>query len=199
MRISVVGAGYVGLVAAAGLAHNGYAVVCIDTDEKRVNSINRAILPLCEAGLDHLPSYCVRVAGDLKASTEYDEAPGTDITLICLCTPSNSVGSINLSHISDATRRVGKPLGSKKGYHVVVTRSTIIPGTTRDVIIPLLEKYSSKKVGEAIGVGYNPELLQEGKAAQAFFNPDRIIIGEVNTHGQSPWNPSLRVVGQESW
>ena len=83
MRISVVGAGYVGLVASAGLAHKGHAVVCIDTDDKRVNSINRAISPLCEAGHDHLPSYCVRVAGDLKASTEYDEAIDTDRTLMC--------------------------------------------------------------------------------------------------------------------
>ena len=123
-------------------------------------------------------SNCVFAAGNFKAMTEYAEINDTDLTFICVGTPSNPDGSINLSYIEDAVKEIGNMLRKKKEYHVVVSRSTIVPGTTRDVIIPLLEKYSKKKVGVDIGVAHNPEFLKEGKALYAFFNPDRIIIGE---------------------
>jgi len=178
MRVSVIGAGYIGLVTAAGCAHDGHSVVCIDTDKSKVDSINQGTSPLYEEGLDELLSHCVGVAGNLKASLEHQDILGTDISLICVGTPSNSDGSINLGDVREAARRIGHVLGRKKDYHVVVTRSTVIPGTTTDVIIPLLEKYSGKRVGEHIGVAYNPEFLQEGRALKAFFNPDRIVIGE---------------------
>jgi UDPglucose 6-dehydrogenase len=181
VKISVIGAGYVGLVSAAGLASNGHSVVCIDTDNKKVSLVNRGMSPLHEAGLGDLLSRCVLSEGSLKASTEYSEVLDTDITLICVGTPSNSDGSINLSYIREAARGVGSVLKAKNGYHLVVTRSTIIPGTTMGVIVPLLEKYSGKKAGEGIGIAFNPEFLQEGKAVQAFFNPDRIIIGELDS------------------
>ena len=180
MKISVVGVGYVGLVSAAGLARVGHSVVCIDTDNERVDLVNQGISPLCEAGLDDLLTHCVVSEGNLRASTEYKEVLGTDISLICVGTPSNSDGSINLSYVREAAKSIGSVLKVKDGYHLVVIRSTVIPGTTRDVVIPLLEKYSGKKVGEDIGVAFNPEFLQEGKAVQAFFNPDRIIVGELD-------------------
>ena len=181
MKISVVGVGYVGLVSAAGLARVGHSVVCIDTDNERVDLVNQGISPLCEAGLDDLLSRCVLSEGSLRASTEYNEVLDTDISLICVGTPSNSDGSINLSYVREAAKGIGSVLKVKDGYHLVVIRSTVIPGTTRDVVIPLLEKYSGKKVGEDIGVAFNPEFLQEGKAVQAFFNPDRIIVGELDS------------------
>lgn len=181
MKISVIGAGYVGLVSAAGLAHFGHSVICIDTDIERVALVNRGKSPLREAGLDDLLSRCVLSEGSLKASTEYDGVLDTDITLICVGTPSNSDGSIDLGYVREAAKSIGGVLKAKDGYHLVVTRSTVIPGTTMDVVIPLLEKYSGKKVGEDIGVAFNPEFLQEGKAVQAFFNPDRIIIGELDS------------------
>jgi UDPglucose 6-dehydrogenase len=178
VKISVIGAGYVGLVSAAGLASRDHNVVCIDTDKDKVKSINRGTSPLCEVGLEDLISTCVLHSGNLRASTDYDEVLSTDISLICVGTPSNPDGSINLSYIRDSAKRIGKVLSLKNSYHIVATRSTIIPGTTRDIIIPLLEKYSCKKAGDDIGVVFNPEFLQEGTAVRAFFNPDRIIIGE---------------------
>ena len=183
MKLSVIGAGYVGLVTAAGCARNGHSVVCIDTDKSKVDLINQGTSPLYEEGLDELLYHCVEVDGNLNASMEYQEVLGTDITLICVATPSNADGSINLGCIRDAAKRIGPVLGRKKGYHVVVTRSTVLPGTTTDVIIPLLEKYSGKRVHEHIGIAYNPEFLQEGMALKAFFNPDRIIIGEFDKKG----------------
>jgi len=180
MIISVIGAGYVGLVTAAGLARNGHSVICIDVDDLKVNAINQGVSPICEAGLDDLLSSLTSRSGRLRASTAYREILDTDLSLICVGTPSNSDGSINLRHIRDAAKRIGQVLGSKKSYHVVATRSTIIPGTTKDVIIPLLAKYSGRKPGKDIGIVYNPEFLQEGKAVQAFFSPDRIIIGELD-------------------
>jgi UDPglucose 6-dehydrogenase len=180
MMISVIGAGYVGLVTAAGLARNGHSVVCIDVDDLRVNTINQWVSPIYEAGLDDLLSSLASRSGGLRASTAYREILDTDLSLICVGTPSNSNGSINLGHVRDAAKRIGQVLRSKNGYHLVATRSTIIPGTTRDVIIPLLAKYSGRTVGRDIGVAYNPEFLQEGKAVQAFFSPDRIIIGQLD-------------------
>jgi UDPglucose 6-dehydrogenase len=180
MKISVIGAGYVGLVTAAGLARNGHSVVCIDVDELRVNTINQGVSPIYEAGLDDLLSSLASRSGGLRASTAYREILDTDLSLICVDTPANSNGSINVGHVRDAAKRIGQVLRSKNGYHLVATRSTIIPGTTKDVIIPLLEKYSKRKAGKDIGIAYNPEFLQEGKAVQAFFSPDRIIIGELD-------------------
>ena len=180
MKISVIGAGYVGLVTATGLANNGHSVVCIDTNKHKVDMINRGISPLHEEGLDHLLSNCVAVTGNLKASTDYSEIVDTEISLICVGTPSNTDGSINLTSIRDAIRSIGSWLREKDSYHTVVIRSTIIPGTTSDIIIPLLEKYSGKSSSDEFGVAYNPEFLQQGKAVNAFINPDRIIIGELH-------------------
>jgi len=178
VKIAVIGAGYVGLVSAAGLARLGHEVVCIETDRDRVDTINRGVSPLCEAGLEELLSACVSGDGNLRASAEYSEILDTDVSLICVGTPSNSDGSIDLSYIRDAATGIGGTLAAKPDYHVVVTRSTVIPGTTRDVIIPLLTGASGKTAGDDFGIAFNPEFLQEGTAVQAFFNPDRIIIGE---------------------
>jgi UDPglucose 6-dehydrogenase len=182
MKISVIGAGYVGLVSAAGFASAGHNVICIDTDRNKVDSVNRGVSPLCEAGLDKLISTHVLSGGNLKASTEYEDIADTDISLICVGTPSQSDGSIDLSYVIDSVEKVGSLLRKKDGYHVIATRSTVIPGTTKEVIIPLLEKGSGKKAGGDIGVVFNPEFLQEGTAVRAFFNPDRVIIGEFDVN-----------------
>lgn len=178
MNISVIGAGYVGLATAAGLASKGHNVIIIEADEAKVNLLNQGRAPFSEAGLGALLSDCVMSNGNLIASSDYQGISRSDITLICVGTPSNSDGSINLSYIEDSAKRIGKVLRKKRRYHLVVVRSTVIPGTTRDVVIPLLEKYSQKKVGKDFGVAVNPEFLQQGKALHAFLNPDRIIIGE---------------------
>ena len=121
---------------------------------------------------------CVRDDGSLKASSDYGEILDSDVTLICVDTISKSDGSLNLSNIEDSVKGIGTVLSKKRDYHVVVTRSTVIPGTTRNLIVPLLGKYSGKQVGSELGVAVNPEFMQEGKALQTSSHPDRIIIGE---------------------
>ena len=177
MRISVIGAGYVGLVTAAALASKGHDVIVIDTDEIKVSMVNRKKSPIFEEGLDDMLSSCVD-SNKLRATGDYEEIMATDITLICVGTPSNQDGSMNLSYIKESARDIGKMLGAKSERHTVVVRSTVVPGTTKGIIIPALEQYSGKKAHVDFDVAVNPEFLQEGKALHGFFNPDRIIIGE---------------------
>lgn len=177
MRISVTGAGYVGLVTAAALASKGHNVIVIDTDMARVGMINRKESPIFEEGLDDMLSDCVE-SDRLRATGDYQEVLATDITLICVGTPSNPDGGMNLSYIKESAKDTGRVLGAKTGHHTVVVRSTVVPGTTKEVIIPALEERSGKKAQEDFDVAVNPEFLQEGRALRGFFGPDRIIIGE---------------------
>ena len=177
MRISVIGAGYVGLVTAAALASKGHDVIVVDIDETRVSMINQKKSPIFEEGLDDMLSSCIE-SNRLKATRDYEEILATDITLICVGTPSNPDGSMNLSYITESAGDIGRMLGAKSERHTVVVRSTVVPGTTKGIIIPALEQYSRKKAHVDFDVAVNPEFLQEGKALQGFFNPDRIIIGE---------------------
>lgn len=177
MRVSVIGAGYVGLVTAAALASKGHNVTVVDTDEAKVSMINQKKSPIFEEGLDDMLSNCVE-SNRLKATGDYKEILATDITLICVGTPSNSDGSMDLSYIKESAKDIGRMLGAKSERHTVVVRSTVVPGTTRKIIIPALEQYSRKKAHVDFDVAVNPEFLQEGKALYGFFNPDRIIIGE---------------------
>jgi UDPglucose 6-dehydrogenase len=177
MRISVIGAGYVGLVTAAALASKGHNVIVVDTDETRVGMVNRKKSPIFEEGLDDMLSDCIE-SGHLSATGDYEEILATHITLICVGTPSNPNGSMNLSYIKESAGDIGKVLGTKGGHHTVVVRSTVVPGTTKAMIIPALEEHSGKKAHIDFDVAVNPEFLQEGKALHGFFHPDRIIIGE---------------------
>ena len=177
MRISVIGAGYVGLVTAAALASKGHNVILVDKDEDKINSINRGKSPIFEEGLNDILSDCIR-RNCLRATNNYQKILITNVTLICVGTPSNSDGSIDLSSITQSAKDIGKMLGKKGEHHTVVVRSTVIPGTTREVIIPALEEYSQQKLHVNFDIAVNPEFMQEGIALQCFFNPDRIIIGE---------------------
>jgi len=178
MRISVVGNGYVGLATAVGLAGNGNQVVCIDNNPGKVELINQGKAPIYENGLDDLITSCVVKLRTLRASADYNDIAATDITFLCVGTYSLSCGGTDFTQIAQATEETGKVLAKKNGYHVVAVKSTVAPGTTERVIIPLLERASGKKIGKDIGVAVNPEFLEEGKAVDCFLNPDRIVIGE---------------------
>lgn len=178
MNISVIGAGYVGLTTAVAFASKGHSVVCIDIDEAKVSLINQGKAPIWEEGLEEMIFNCVKSKGRLEASSDYQRILDTDITLLCVGTPSHPDGSVDLSHVRESAKGIGEILSGKTDYHVIVVRSTVIPGTTRDVVIPLLEKYSGRKVGTTFSVVVNPEFMQEGKALHTFLNPDRIIIGQ---------------------
>jgi len=139
--------------------------------------INKGESPIAEEGLGDVLSDCIK-RSCLKATDDYKNIFNTPITLVCVSTPSNLDGSINLDAITESMQSLGKVLSQKSEHHTVVVRSTVIPGTTNDIIIPIIEKYSGKKSDIDFDIAVNPEFMQEGKALKCFFNPDRIIIGE---------------------
>ncbi len=174
MNIAIIGTGYVGLVSGACFAKLGHRVMCVDVDKKKVEMINKSITPIYEEGLDDILTSCKK---NIQATTDYTEAiQESDITFICVGTPSEQDGSINLSFVKEATKAVAQEL-KQKPWHVVVVKSTVLPGTTQDVVLPLLEKHSQKKVGKDFGLAMNPEFLREGIAVKDFLEPDRIVMG----------------------
>jgi len=125
-------------------------------------------------------SKCISDKGSLRATTDYNEIFKSDIVFICVPTPCNSENDIDLTHIVDSATQIGMVLSKIDTYPVVVVKSTVVPGTTEEIIIPALERHSSKKAGKDFGIAVNPEFLQEGKAMECFINPTRIVIGEHN-------------------
>jgi UDPglucose 6-dehydrogenase len=178
-KISVVGAGFVGLVTAAVLADKGFETVAVDIDEAKIASINRAEPYFYEPHLSNLLRRVVKQKGSLKATTNTITAvKNTDITFICVETPMNEDGSCNLTAIRTATESIAKAISKKDEYHLLVVKSTVEPMTSRRVVKPILEKFSKKTIGKDFGLCMNPEFLAEGKSVYNTLFPDRIIIGE---------------------
>ncbi|MFC1913738.1 UDP-glucose dehydrogenase family protein [Chloroflexota bacterium] len=178
MRITIIGAGYVGLVTGVGFALNGHNVVSIDRDANKVKQINQGIPPFYEYSFKGLLSSCVGERRTLRATEDLSEVSRSDVTFICVGTYSELDGKTNLDNIVDVAGKIGCELRKMDSYHSVTIKSTISPGTTEEIIIPTLENYSGKKVDKEFGVAVNPEFLQEGNAMECFQNPDRIVIGE---------------------
>lgn len=177
MRISVVGAGYVGLPTAVGFALKGHNVIAVTTTKEKADAINAGKSPIFEKGLDEGLGE-VLSKGRLQATTDLGYAiKNTDVTFVAVGTPSREDGSIDLSQIEKAAEQIGSALKDKQGYHVVVVKSTVVPGTTEGVVKPALEKNSGKSCGAGFGIGMNPEFLREGRAMEDFLRPDRIVIG----------------------
>jgi UDPglucose 6-dehydrogenase len=174
MKISVIGSGYVGIVTGIGFAELGNDVIFIDIDRGRVDTINNGDAPIYEKGLEELMK---KNKGRYHASDDYREIKNSEITFICVSTPSNPDGSINLKYIKSASSSVGDVIRNKAGFHAIVVKSTVIPGTTEGVVRPLIEKNSNKSAGKEFGIAMNPEFLREGSAVEDFFHPDRIVIG----------------------
>ena len=179
MKISVIGSGYVGSVTAACFAEVGHEVVCVDIDKKKMDQINSGIPPIYEEGLGELLQ---KHAGKcLTATTDYESAiRNTDISFICVGTPSAEDGSIDLSIVRAAAASIGAVLAKKNGYHVVVVKSTVVPETTEKFVLPILEEASGKTAGKDFGVAMNPEFLREGKAVYDFMHPDKIVVGAID-------------------
>jgi UDPglucose 6-dehydrogenase len=175
MRVSIVGTGYVGLVSGVCLAERGHDVMCVDSDTTKVEAINNGISPIYERGLE--PLLHNTIGSRLCATTDlHDAVVSTDLTLIAVGTPFDGE-AIDLRQICEASRQIGAALREKDGYHCVVVKSTVVPGTTDDVVLPILEATSGKQAGVSFGVGMNPEFLREGEAVRDFMEPDRIVIG----------------------
>ena len=179
MKISIVGTGYVGLVCAAGFADKGHEVVCVDIDEGKVRMINDGQSPIHEDGLVNLVRR--NIGRLLTATTDLNDAvKSTELSIISVGTPLDGQ-QIDLNNIEEVSKQIGKVLKSKDSYHVVAVKSTVVPGTTDEVISPILEQASEKKAGADFGVGVNPEFLREGVAVDDFMNPDRIVLGGIDT------------------
>ncbi len=178
MKVSVVGTGYVGLVSGTCLAEKGHDVVCVDIDQAKVDQINQGMPPIYEAGLEDMLK--ANVGRRLQATTDLRTAVmESEISLIAVGTPFRG-DEIDLTFIKTVARQIGEVLKDKQGYHVVVVKSTVVPGTTDDVVLSILEEASGKKAGADFGVGMNPEFLKEGEAIPDFMDPDRIVLGGID-------------------
>lgn len=179
MRISIIGAGYVGLVTGLCFSEMGHEVLCIENDPEKIDSLRKGRIPIFEPGIEGLLSEHVR-KGRFRVEEDPREILQTEITFLCVGTPSRKNGEMDLRFLESAAVDVGGVLREKEGYHVVVVKSTVIPTTTETTIVPILEKSSGKKAGRDFGVAMNPEFLKEGSALRDFMNPDRVVIGALD-------------------
>jgi len=183
VRISVFGLGYVGSVSAGCLASLGHDVIGVDTNPIKVNMINSGQSPVIEAGLDELISKGVK-AGRVRADTRATEAiAASDVSLVCVGTPSDHNGSLNLAFVERVCGEIGQALASKEDYHTVVLRSTMLPGSTEERVIPILESASGRRAGQDFGVSFNPEFLREGTAVHDFHHPPFTLVGRLQDRG----------------
>jgi UDPglucose 6-dehydrogenase len=177
MKIGIVGSGYVGTTIAACFADLGHEVMNVDVDESVVTALNDGEAPVDEPGLDDLLD---RYAGEsLYATTEYEDlvdfAP--DAIFLALPTPAQEDGSIDTAIIEAGAESLGRVLADVDGYPTVVVKSTVVPGTTEDVVGPILERESGGTVGVDFGLAMNPEFLREGSAVSDFTDPDKLVFG----------------------
>ena len=177
-RISVIGVGYVGLCTAVGLASKGYSVLACDVDEQKISKINQGIPPFHEPCLQEKLTESIQ-KGNLKGVVGQTDRviKETDLTFVAVGTPSKTDGSIDLGYIESAACNIGKALSQKDAYHVTIIKSTVVPGTTQNIVKPLLEKESKKTCGVDFGLCMNPEFLRQGSAFQDTLNADRVVIG----------------------
>jgi GDP-mannose 6-dehydrogenase len=177
MRLSVFGLGYVGCVSAACFAKEGHHVLGVDVNATKVEIINSGKSPIVEAGINELIGEMVE-AGRLRATIDSAEAVNnSEVSLVCVGTPSNANGSLDLAYIKRVCKEIGSALEAKREPHVVVIRSTMLPGTIESVVVPALEVYSGKKAGRDFGVCINPEFLREGTSLKDFYAPPFTLIG----------------------
>lgn len=177
MKLSIFGLGYVGCVSAACFAGDGHEVIGVDVNPLKVEIINGGRSPIVEPGIEELISAAVK-QGRLRAATDANEAVAeSDVSLVCIGTPGNHNGSLDLSYIKRACQQIGEALASKPRYHVVAMRSTMLPGTIEQTVIPTLEVFSGKRAGRDFGVAVNPEFLREGTSIYDFAHPPFTLIG----------------------
>jgi GDP-mannose 6-dehydrogenase len=180
MKISIFGLGYVGTVSAACFAKLDHQVIGVDVNPQKVEIINQGRSPIIEGDINELTAEMVN-AGRLRATTCSSEAiENTDISMICVGTPSNPNGSLNLTYVKRVMQEIGEALAKKEGYHTVILRSTVLPGTTESTVIPILEKFSNRIAGQDVGICFNPEFLREGTSVYDFFHPPFTIIGHLD-------------------
>ena len=176
-NVSIFGLGYVGSVTAACLAHQGHTVVGVDSNAAKVDSLESGKSPIIEKALDELIS-SARKESRLRATTDTASAIlQSEISLICVGTPSQPNGKLDLTHIKNVCREIGQVLRQDNNFRWVVLRSTVLPGTTENIVVPILEEASGKRAGRDFAVCYNPEFIREGTAVADFFEPPFTVLG----------------------
>ena len=179
MKICVFGLGYVGAVSAACLAQDGHQVIGIDPEQAKVDLINAGKTPIIEKGIGAIIKEQVS-KGQLRACSDAAASiPNADLLLICVGTPSLANGNIDLKAIRHVCEQIGEVLATQDNAPVIVIRSTMLPGTMRQVVIPALEASSGKRAGNDFGVCINPEFLREGTSVYDYYNPPKTVIGEL--------------------
>jgi GDP-mannose 6-dehydrogenase len=177
MKIAVFGLGYVGVVSAACLARDGHSVVGVDPSNVKVDFLRRGESPIVEPGLGELIAAAV-AGGRLVAGSDYVTAVAhCDVLIICVGTPGQANGSLDLTYVRRVVQQIGEQLRTGGGYRVVVIRSTLLPGSMQGVVIPVLEESSGRKAGKDFGVCINPEFLREGTAIYDYDHPPKTVIG----------------------
>ncbi|MEU4346031.1 nucleotide sugar dehydrogenase [Streptomyces sp. NPDC023838] len=184
MRVSVFGLGYVGCVSAACLASMGHEVIGVDVNQVKVDLVNDGKAPVVEERIGELTAEVVR-SGALRATVDVREAiMGSEVSLVCVGTPSEPNGSLCTTYLERVTEQIGVALAERGGRHTVVFRSTMLPGTCLNLLVPILEKYVGGTAGVGwaaeVGVAVNPEFLREGTSVRDFFDPPKTVIGELD-------------------
>ena len=183
--ISIFGLGYVGSVTAACLAHKGYSVIGVDLSPAKVELLKSGRSPIVEPRMSELVTACHQDCR-LQATTDSAAAVmNSEISFLCVGTPSLRSGKLDLGHISPVCEEIGRTLARKDSFHLVVLRSTVLPGTAVTIVIPTLEKASGKRLGKDFGVCVNPEFMREGTAVADFLDPAMTIIGAADSRHAS--------------
>lgn len=181
MKISVFGLGYVGVVSAGCLAKDGHTVIGVDPYKPKVDLVNEGKTPVIEKEIGEI----IEKAVDERLLSATDDAEravmSSTLSLICVGTPSNTNGSLDLKFVRSVCEEIGSSLRNKTEYHVVVVRSTMLPGSVRSLVIPVLEEKSGKRAGSDFGVCINPEFLRESTAVYDYYNPPKTVIGEIDS------------------
>ena len=186
MKVTVFGLGYVGSVTAAALARDGHEVVGVDVAAAKIDTLNRGESPVLEPGVDEIVVEAVG-AGRLRATDDpADGLRGSDVSLICVGTPSQPDGSLDLGYVRQVAAQIGSKLSLTADGHRVVVRSTVLPGSTRGTVLPEVEQASGRSAGDGWDVCTNPEFLREGTSLRDYDAPPRILVGEREPGGGAP-------------
>ncbi len=177
MKVSIFGLGYVGCVSSACLSDSGHEVIGVDMNPVKVDIINDGRSPVVEPGVDDLIGRAVKEQRLRATMNPLEAVRDTDVSLVCVGTPGRPNGSLDLTYVKGACKQIGSALEAKSQFHIVAIRSTMLPGTIEETVIPTLEVFSGKKAGRDFGVAINPEFLREGTSITDFHNPPFTLIG----------------------
>ncbi len=193
MKISVFGLGYVGVVTAACFCKEGHEVVGVDVADNKIDLINSGRTPIIEEDIDTFVEKAVE-QGKLRATKDAEDAVGsTDMAIVCVGTPSLPSGGLDMRYVRNVARQIGEALSRRTRPFSIVVRSTMVPGSLRNVVIPALEEASGRKAGEGFDVLFHPEFLREGSSVFDFYNPPKIVVGE---YIEGTAAPLLRLYGE---